>query len=150
MGKRWAAWAAAMIDRSRKDEHQEIRYNWRCCQLRDSPRVGKEVPMLAVLFIGIAGGLALALIAEIVKAAKDARRVNKLVKQLPAVYERYIDAERRARNRRKKGKDATEAEDERRKALSEYSDIVTDHGITYETRRKLVEQYPISGFILWS
>lgn len=106
--------------------------------------------MLAVLFIGIAGGLALALIAEIVKAAKDARRVNKLVKQLPAVYERYIDAERRARNRRKKGKDVTEAEDERRKALSEYSDIVTDRGITYETRRKLVEQYPISGFILWS
>lgn len=106
--------------------------------------------MLAVLFIGIAGGLALAIIAEIVKAAKDARRVNKLVEQLPAVYERYIDAERRARNRRKKGKDATEAEDERRKALSEYSDIVTDHGITYETRRKLVEQYPISGFILWS
>lgn len=106
--------------------------------------------MLAVLFIGIAGGLALALIAEIVKAAKDARRVNKLVEQLPAVYERYIDAERRARNRRKKGKDATEAEDERRKALSEYSDIVTDHGITYETRRKLVEQYTISGFILWS
>lgn len=106
--------------------------------------------MLAVLFIGIVGGLALAIIAEIVKAAKDARRVNKLVKQLPAVYERYIDAERRARNRRKKGKDATEAEDERRKALSEYSDIVTDHGITYETRRKLVEQYPISGFILWS
>ena len=106
--------------------------------------------MLAVLFIGIAGGLALALIAEIVKAAKDARRVNKLVKQLPAVYERYIDAERRARNRRKKGKDATEAEDERRKALSEYSDIVTDRGITYETRRKLVEQYPISGFILLS
>lgn len=106
--------------------------------------------MLAVLFIGIAGGLALALIAEIVKAAKDARRVNKLVKQLPAVYERYIDAERRARNRRKKGKDATEAEDDRRKALSEYSDIVTDRGITYETRRKLVEQYPISGFILWS
>ena len=106
--------------------------------------------MLAVLFIGIAGGLALALIAEIVKAAKDARRVNKLVKQLPAIYERYIDAERRARNRRKKGKDATEAEDDRRKALSEYSDIVTDRGITYETRRKLVEQYPISGFILWS
>lgn len=106
--------------------------------------------MLAVLFIGIAGGLALALIAEIVKAAKDARRVNKLVKQLPAVYERYIDAERRARNRRRKGKDTTEAEDERRKALSEYSDIVTDRGITYETRRKLVEQYPISGFILWS
>lgn len=106
--------------------------------------------MLAVLFIGIAGGLALALIAEIVKAAKDARRINKLVKQLPAVYERYIDAERRARNRRKKGKDATEAEDDRRKALSEYSDIVTDRGITYETRRKLVEQYPISGFILWS
>lgn len=106
--------------------------------------------MLAVLFIGIAGGLALALIAEIVKAAKDARRVNKLVEQLPAVYERYIDAERRARNRRKKGKDATEAEDERRKALSEYSDIVTDHGITYETRMKLVEQYPINGFILWS
>lgn len=106
--------------------------------------------MLAVLFIGIAGGLALALISEIVKAAKDARRVNKLVKQLPAVYERYIDAERRARNRRKKGKDATEAEDERRKALSEYSDIVTDRGITYETRRKLVERYPISGFILWS
>lgn len=106
--------------------------------------------MLAVLFIGIAGGLALALIAEIVKAAKDARRVNKLVKQMPAVYERYIDAERRARNRRKKGKDATEAEDDRRKALSEYSDIVTDRGITYETRRKLVEQYPISGFILWS
>lgn len=106
--------------------------------------------MLAVLFIGIAGGLALALIAEIVKAAKDARRVNKLVKQLPAVYERYIDAERRARNRRKKGKDATEAEDDRREALSEYSDIVTDRGITYETRRKLVEQYPISGFILWS
>lgn len=93
LGKRWAAWAAAMIDRNRKDEHQEIRYNWRCCQLRDSPRVGKGVPMLAVLFIGIAGGLALALIAEIVKAAKDARRVNKLVKQLPAVYERYIDAE---------------------------------------------------------
>lgn len=106
--------------------------------------------MLAVLFIGMAGGLALALIAEIVKAAKDARRVNKLVKQLPAVYERYIEAERRARNRRKKGKDAAEAEDERRKALSEYSDIVTDRGITYETRRKLVEQYPISGFILWS
>lgn len=106
--------------------------------------------MLAVLFIGIAGGLALALIIEIVKAAKDARRVNKLVKQLPAIYERYIDAERRARNRRKKGKDATEAEDDRRKALSEYSDIVTDRGITYETRRKLVEQYPISGFILWS
>lgn len=106
--------------------------------------------MLAVLFIGIAGGLALALIAEIVKAAKDARRVNKLVKQLPAVYERYIDAERRAKNRRKKDKDATEAEDERRKALSEYSDIVTDRCITYETRRKLVEQYPISGFILWS
>lgn len=106
--------------------------------------------MLAVLFIGIAGGMALALIAEIVKAAKDARRINKLVKQLPAVYERYIDAERRARNRRKKGKDATEAEDDRRKALSEYSDIVTDRGITYETRRKLVEQYPISGFILWS
>ena len=106
--------------------------------------------MLAVLFIGIAGGLALVLIAEIAEAAKDARRVNKLIKQLPAVYELYIDAERRARNRRKKGKDAADAEDERRKALSEYYDIVTDKGITYECRKKLVEQYPISGFILWS
>lgn len=106
--------------------------------------------MLAVLFIGIAGGLALVLIAEIAEAVKDARRVNKLIKQLPAVYERYIDAERRARNRGKKGKDAADAEDERRKALSEYYDIVTDKGITYECRKKLVEQYPISGFILWS
>lgn len=106
--------------------------------------------MLAVLFIGIAGGLALALIAEIVKAAKDARRVNKLVKQLPAVYERYIEAERRARNRRKKGKDAADAEDERRKAYNEYYDIVTDKGLTFEYRKKLTEEYPIDGFMLWN
>lgn len=106
--------------------------------------------MLAVLFIGIAGGLALALIAEIVNAAKDARRINKLVKQLPAVYERYIDAERRAKNRKKKGKDAAEAEGERSKAYSEYHSIVTDKGLTYECRKKLTEEYPIEGFILWN
>ena len=105
--------------------------------------------MVMMLFACMAIVPVLLVLQEIYEAIKDARRVNKLVEQLPAVWARYNDAKQRAHDLSWKNEDATEAKEEARKAYDEYRSIVNDKGLTRPAREKLAEEYPIEGFRLW-